>query len=275
MSIRSILVHVNDDAHNETTIDVAIALAKQHDATLTGLYVRPYPVVVPVAPIGGAMPIVDGLIEAYQQACEGARNRFEKKTSCDGIRHGWRDDDGDAADRIGFHAHFTDIAVLGQISPDRSDAHTPRDLPAIATMKSGRPTLAVPSTGKPCATFNRAMVCWNATREASRALHDSLLILQPGARIDVMCIDAEDSQDRAPGDEIASHLARHGFEAVVHQRTSVKHRVSETILSASAELESELIIMGAYGHARIREIALGGVTRSLMEHMPVPVLMAH
>jgi nucleotide-binding universal stress UspA family protein len=275
MAIRSILVHVNDDTNNDTTIRAAISIARQNEAVLTGLYVRPFPIVVPVAPIGGAMPVIDGMIEAYQQACEAVRKRFETATTGAGISHDWRDDDGDPAEQIGFHGRYTDIVVLGQVPPDQSDGRTPRDFPAIATMNSGRPTLAIPYAGEHGTTIKRAMLCWNATREASRALHDSLMILQPGARIDVLCVDAEDGQDRLPGAEIAAHLTRHGFEAVAHHLASGDLSASETILSASAEMDSELIIMGAYGHARIREIALGGVTRSLMEHMPVPVLMAH
>lgn len=275
MPLRSILVHVNDDAHNNVTIDAALALAKQHGATVTGLYVRPYPVVIPVAPIGGAMPVVEGMIEAYQQACEAAGKRFGEKAAERGVRHDWRDDDGDSADRIGFHARHTDMAILGQVSPDNSDGRAPKDLAAIATMNSGRPTLAVPYAGTHSTVIQRAMLCWNATREASRALHDSMMILEPGARVDVLCVDAEGSSDRLPGSDIAAHLTRHGFEAIAHHRPSGELSTSETILAAAADLESELIIMGAYGHARIREIALGGVTRSLMEHMPVPVLMAH
>ena len=123
--------------------------------------------------------------------------------------------------------------------------------------------------------FKRVVLCWNATREANRALHDFLMILQPGAHIDVLCVDTEDSAGRVPGADIAAHLTRHGFEAGAHQMASPELRTSDTILSASADLEAKLIVMGAYGHARLREIALGGVTRSLMEHMPVPVLTYH
>ena len=275
MAIQSILIHFNDDAHNNATIDSAIALARQQEATITGLYVRPYPVVIPVAPIGGTMPVIDSMIEAFQQACEAAKTRFEKRMAGVGIGFDWRDDDGDTADRIGFHARYTDIAVLGQVSPEASDGRAPKDLPAIVTMNSGRPTLAIPYAGKHSTLFKRAMLCWNATREASRALHDSLMILQPGAHIDVLCVDAEGSTDRSPGANIAAHLTRHGFEAVAHHMVSAELSTSDTILSASADLGSELIVMGVYGHARLREIALGGVTRSLMEHMPVPVLMSH
>jgi nucleotide-binding universal stress UspA family protein len=275
MAIRNILVHVNDQENNDEVIRASIQLAQDKDAALTGLYVRPYPIVVPVAPIGGAMPVIDGMIEAYQEACNAAKKRFTDLASRSGVAHAWYDDDGDAAERIGVHARYTDLAVIGQISSDNYDGQTPRDLPAVAAMTAGRPVLSIPFAGSHAMTFKRVMLCWNGSREATRALHDAISLLAPATHIDVACFDASDRDDRDPGADIAAHIAHHGFKADAHRMVSGELNTVDAILSASSDLGSDLIVMGAYGHTRIREIAMGGVTRGMMEHMPVPVLMSH
>ncbi len=275
MSMRNILVHVEDQKANQKVIDAAIELAMRRNATVTGLYVRPYPVVVPVAPIGGTMPVINGMIEAHMEASKAAKKRFVERVLRSGVSHGWHDDDGGLAERLAVHARYSDLAVIGQVSPEQLDGQTPSDLPALAALGAGRPVLSVPFAGTHSVEFRNAMLCWDGSREASRALHDAFAVLKAGAHIAVVCIDAASRMDRDPGADIAAHLARHGFEADAHRMASADLSTLETILSASSDLGSDLIVMGAYGHARIREIALGGVTRGIMKHMPVPVLMSH
>ena len=275
MPLHDILVHVTQSVGNKRSLEMAFELARSQSARLTGLYVRPYPVVVPVAPIGGAIPIIDGLVESYRAASDQAEKQFRSIGEACAVPHNWHDDDGDAAGCIAFHGRYTDLVVIGQKHPDDQMPELPGDMAALVTMGSGRPILALPFAGTLPTRFERIMVCWNATREASRATHDALSSASPGAHVDVVCIDPEDTPDRIPGSDIAAHLARHGLSTKTHRVASSELNIADTILSTSADLGSDLIVMGAYGHARLLEIALGGATRSILQHLPAPVLMSH
>jgi nucleotide-binding universal stress UspA family protein len=94
-------------------------------------------------------------------------------------------------------------------------------------------------------------------------------------RVDVVCIDPEDSAGRDPGADIAAHLAHHGVKAEAHRLSSGGLNTADTLISATADMGSDLLVMGAYGHARLRQLVFGGVTRGVLQHMPIPVLMSH
>lgn len=275
MALRSLLVHVADDSRDRDRTIAACELARRHDAEVTGLYIRPYPVVIPAAPIGGAVPIVEGLSEAYEKASQEGRERFEEGARRAGVRAGWRVDDGDAAERLAAHARYADLAIVGQWSPDETPDLQPRDLGALVALSAGRPVLVLPYAGNPSLDMRRVLLCWDGSREAVRAAHDMLTVIPPDARVEVACIDAEDSAGRDPGADIARHLASHGLDVDAHRMSRGDVSVADALLSASADLGSDLIVMGAYGHARMREIAFGGTTRAMLAQSPLPLLLAH
>lgn len=275
MTLRNLLVHVADDDRNEARVAAACTLARQHNATATGLYVKPYPVIVPVAPIGGSVPVVEGLIEVYEKACAEAKERFLAAAEREGVHAVWHEDDGDAADRIAFHACYSDLVMVGQWSSDDVPDRLPRDLGGLVALTCGRPAMVLPYAGALNVSFKRVMLCWNGSRESTRAAHDMMEVFGDRVHVDVVCVDPDESVGRDPGADIAQHLAAHGLDVDAHRMTSGDLSVADTIISASADLGSDLIVMGAYGHARVREIAFGGMTRSVLSHMPVPVLLSH
>ena len=275
MALRSILVHVADDSRDRDRTAAACELARRHDADVTGLYVRPYPIVIPAAPIGGAVPIVEGLSEAYEKASQEGRARFEEGTRRAGVRAGWRVDDGDAAERIAAHARYADLAIVGQWSPDETPELQPRDLGALVALSAGRPVLVLPYAGEQVLDMRRVLLCWDGSREAVRAAHDMLTVIPSDARVEIACIDAEDSAGRDPGADIARHLASHGFNVDAHRMSRGDVSVAEALMSASSDLGSDLIVMGAYGQARMWEIAFGGTTRAMLDQCPLPLLLSH
>lgn len=275
MALRNILVHVADDSRNRDRIAAACELARRDDADVTGLYVRPYPVVIPAAPIGGAVPIVEGLSRAYEKAATEGRGRFEEVAGRSGARFDWHVDDGDAAERIAAHARYGDLAVVGQWSPDETNDLQPRDLGALVALSAGRPVMVLPYAGELACAMKRVMLCWDGSREAVRAAHDMLTVIPADARVDVACIDPEDATDRDPGSDIARHLASHGLAVEAHRMESADISVADTLISASADLGSDLIVMGAYGQARVSEIVFGGTTRRMLAQSPLPLLLSH
>jgi nucleotide-binding universal stress UspA family protein len=140
----------------------------------------------------------------------------------------------------------------------------------------GRPVLVVPRYGTFERLGERVLIAWNGSREATRAVHDAIPILKRAITVTVLSIDPEvDSPPRTPSADITLHLARHGIAAEAASTSSVDFGVGNALLSRAADLGADLIVMGAYGHSRMREMVLSGATRHLLQNMTVPVLMSH
>jgi nucleotide-binding universal stress UspA family protein len=203
---------------------------------------------------------------------------FRSAASRAGIGHEWRVIEGEVARLMTIHARHADIVILGQPDPDAALAGSASHLAESVLLGAGRPLLMVPYAGRFAAIGRRALVTWNATREAARALNDALPLLRRAEQVKILTIAS--SGDAAPGAalsevDITRHLARHGIAADVTTSVADNIDVGDLILSRAADFGSDLIVMGGYGHSRLREWVLGGVTHSLLRHMTVPVLLSH
>jgi nucleotide-binding universal stress UspA family protein len=133
----------------------------------------------------------------------------------------------------------------------------------------------VPYAGRFPDAGQRVLVAWNASREAARAVTDALPLLSRAERVEVVAFDSTGDHGEVPGADIALFLSRHGVKASAARQSAPGVDVGSQILSRAADVDADLIVMGAYGHSRLRELALGGATRSMLDAMTVPVLMAH
>jgi nucleotide-binding universal stress UspA family protein len=125
-------------------------------------------------------------------------------------------------------------------------------------------------------TLDRIMVCWDASRAAARAVADALPFLKKAKQVDIVIVsDKPSSKDEIPGADLGQHLVRHSLEVEIKYIVSPEVDVPSTILSHAADFAADMIVMGGYGHSRLREFVLGGVTRSMLKSMTVPVLMSH
>ena len=141
---------------------------------------------------------------------------------------------------------------------------------------SGRPVIFVPFIQKAGLKLDRVMVCWDGSRAATRAIADSLPFLQKAKQVEVVMVaGGKPKSDEIAGADLGQHLARHGLKVDVKRITSPDIDVPSTILSYAADSSADMIVMGGYGHSRLREFVLGGVTRGILETMTVPVLMSH
>jgi nucleotide-binding universal stress UspA family protein len=179
-----------------------------------------------------------------------------------------------AADRIGRIARRFDIAVVGQ--PEREKA-MPEEVPDEGVLfESGRPVIFVPFIQRDGIKLDRVMVCWDGGRASTRAVADSLPLLAKAKAVEIVMIASKQAKTgELPGVDLAQHLARHGLTVDVKRITSPDIDVQSTILSYASDCGADMIVMGGYGHSRLREFVLGGVTRGLLESMTVPVLMSH
>jgi nucleotide-binding universal stress UspA family protein len=143
---------------------------------------------------------------------------------------------------------------------------------------TGRPVLVVPQIGAPSTVGKTVMLCWNASRESARAAADALPFLQAAEKVVILIVDPEVSADghgQEPGADVAIWLARHGVKVTVQRDIAADAQIGEIILSRAADHGADLIVMGIYGHSRLREIVLGGVSRTMLSSMTVPGLMSH
>ncbi len=181
------------------------------------------------------------------------------------------------ASTASLHAHYADLAIVPTMATD-GDSHETHDIFQYLLLDSGRPVLAVPPGSTAMLPPKRVTIAWQPTREASRAVHDALPILQAADTVEVLVIDpkvSESAHGQEPGADIAKHLARHGVKVEVETRPSMGSSVGVAIIEHAHRTGSDLIVAGGYGHSRFREMVLGGATRDMLHSVAVPVLFSH
>lgn len=276
MSFKSILAHAAPSDRLGAVLDIVFGLARAHGAHPIGLHVSSDPV-TSLQTLPGPIPreltaSIEARIAADRDRCEAGFNDAARRH---GIGGEWRVESGDPASCIGTHARYADLAVMGQW--DEDDPSGDPELPTTVATMTGRPVLIVPRTGRFAEIGNRVLVCWNASREATRAVTDALPILQLADQVTVLAVNPSDGADHGevPSADISHFLARHGVRAEANRTYAEGIDVADAILSRASDLGCDLIVMGAYGHSRTREWIFGGVTRSIMRSMTRPILIAH
>jgi len=277
MQYQDIIVHIDDGEAMPGRLSMALALAERFGAHLTGIYVDPglaLPTLIDV-------PISPGLVEAledeHRERCERAEQQFKKSLEASTVSGTWRLAQGELANTLSRHARYADLVILGQEGADDQKVVV-GGLPDSVVLGCGRPALLVPYVGATTPPGKHVIVAWNGSREAARAVNDALPFLVAADAVDVMCVNpARSEEDDAdlPGADLCLHLARHGVKAEAQELVASDLDVGDLLLSRAADRGADLIVMGAYGHARWREVVLGGVTRQLLDQMTVPVFMSH
>ncbi|MCG8695704.1 MAG: universal stress protein [Minwuiales bacterium] len=274
MSITSILLHLTQDPRNDARTETALNLAASHNARLIALYTI-MPPQLPAYVMGYVPP---ELLERYSKEAADAANEaksvFQPKADAAGVAFEWRQAEGMPHDIVSFHAHYADMVVVGQTAPDKERVAGTEGLPDELVLSAGRPILVTPYIGDYSKVGKSVLVAWNGTREAARAVHDALPFLQQASEVTIFGVDMPSAQ-HIPGADIATHLARHGIKPRVEYTVAPDIPIGDALLDAVSDYGCDMLVMGAYGHSRIREIALGGATRHILQHMTVPVLMSH
>ena len=257
--------------------DFAISVAETFQAHVLGLAFA-YEPIIPGAVMGGIPPefLESQRTESDKRANE-AVARFEAAAKRAGISAETRTLSASvsgACDMLGRLARRFDLVVVGQ--PDREFSTSDDVLDEAALFESGRPVLFVPFIQKAALKLDRVLVCWDGSRAATRAVADSLPLLKKAKQVEIVMVASKAAKgDEIAGVDLGQHLARHGLKVDVKRITSPDIDVASTILSHAADSGADMIVMGGYGHSRLREFVLGGVTKTILETMTVPVLMSH
>jgi nucleotide-binding universal stress UspA family protein len=278
MSYKTILVHCDATRTIAGRLAAAADVAQRFEARLVGLHARE-PFELPAFTEDGVS--IAPLMEAYEAGCVAAEKTvaaaYEKATKGRNFPSEWRVFEAFCDDALAVNARYADLLIVGQADPD-DPAASRNDLPEVMAFATGRPVLVVPQIGAQSSVGKTVMLCWNASRESARAAADALPFLQAAEKVIVLVVDPEVSADghgQEPGADVAVWLARHGVKATVQRDVAADIEIGEIILSRAADHGVDLIVMGIYGHSRMREWILGGASRTLLSSMTVPVLMSH
>ncbi len=274
--IKDIVVNLGLGTHDPAG-DYAISVAEAFGAHVLGIAVA-YEPVIPGTVMGGIPPeIIESQRSESNQKARTAVSRFEQAVKRTGVLGETRTISASisgAADQIGRMGRRFDLVIVGQ--PERQKSLPDEVVDEGVLFESGRPVIFVPFIQRGGMTLDRIMVCWDGSRAAARAVADAMPFLKKAKQVEVVIVaDKAGKKDEVPGADLGQHLARHGLKVEVKRITSPDIDVPSTILSYAADSSADMIVMGGYGHSRLREFVLGGATRGLLEAMTVPVLMSH
>jgi len=276
-SIRDLAVHVDHREKCRKGLQVAVDLAERCRAHLTGIYVDSVPVAPELVAMSTAPVLLESIAEEQEERAAAARAIFDDVTGRSGVNTSFRRSEGPMFAALNLHARYSDLLILTQ-EGDGESGPVLGGFADYAVMDCGRPVLVVPFIGAPLPVDGVALVAWNGTRESARAANDALPLLALARRVQVVVIQPEGtalSDAPLPGADFCEHLARHDIRAEAKVIAGHDVDAGNLLLSHAADADANLVVMGAYGHSRLREMVLGGMTRHMLLHMTLPVLMSH
>lgn len=284
MGVKDILVHLDPTPRSALRLAIAAEMAAREGAHVIGLAISDVPsaelfrgnmmTLLPVSP----EQVVERMRSDAAEAIAPIESAFHECLKQHGVMGEWRITEGNPAAALPTHSRYVDLIVVGQ--PNRYEAHQSAEDAMLAStlLLSGRPVLVIPFAGEFPTMGQRVLVAWNASREAARAVHDALPLLVRAETVTVLAINPEvglGGHGDVPGADIAAHLARHGVQVEAAHTVATDISEGAALLSYAADVGADLIVAGAYGHSRVREMVFGGVTRTLLTEMTVPVLLSH
>lgn len=275
MSYKSMTVCLDNSAGSSRRLDFALALAARHGAQLLGLHLTYAPVIVydPYAEMGQLLVEWEESIKKKQDY---AKEQFYAAAQKAGINYNWAAYRSSDLNRVIAHARASDLTIIGQRDPKDGEANLGNSFHEILILKLGRPVLILPNTSKLPENFAHVIVAWDGGREAARAMADAMPFLKQARLVRVLTIKERIEHNKdLPDIDIASYLAKHDIRVEIERVEKNDIAPADWLLSRVTELGADLLVMGAYGHNRLTELLLGGVTRSVMRQMTIPVLMSH
>lgn len=272
MAYKDLLVQIDPSNTCNVALEAAVILGRQFGAHIVGLCADDRDFI----PAFGGAEIRERMLELAQRQAEqreaAAKDRFERQFAGTELSIEWRTTSNTPDTSVALQARYADLVLTDQ--PDEME----RDRVDGLLLGSGRPTLLMPRYGRYAKIGTRVLVAWDESREATRAVNDAIPFLLKAKSVTVLSVMRKREARNGPpatSRDLAHHLARHGITVESGFDVDSEIDVAEILLSRAADLSADLIVMGAYGHARFRELVMGGVTRSMMEHMTAPVLMSH
>jgi nucleotide-binding universal stress UspA family protein len=285
VTVKDILVHVDLFPAATHRTEAAISVARRFGAQVTGLFVKPRPIAKGYAfsEFGaflddGAFRTVDEETDQQlEKAAADLKSVFIRQLRNGGVLGAYSSVVGSLADQVIAQARYADLAIVGQSDPEGQWVLNVTSIGQVL-VGAGRPVLVLPYSGRFPSIGERVLIAWKASREATRAVNDALPFLRSAKHVRVLSVALESASASAGADTagaIISHLARHGVSAELHVDSAEDMSVGRLVLAHASLISADLIVAGAYGHSRVRELVFGGVTRTLLASTTIPLLMSH
>ncbi len=279
--LRDIVVHIPVDQSAQPIIDCATSIGRIFDAYLEGIAcVYPTlnpaigPTFDPVMAFGNAAA---GAMQYDTDRAESVLNQFKDSARRLGVLHGARyinNSSHASVPALTEISRLHDLSIVAQ--PSHSKPSHDALLPEAILFGSGRPILMIPYIHVGPLKLDRALICWDGSQPAARAVHDAMPFLRKARATDIVTVNEDCATAcEASAKVLQSHLARHDISADIHRRTASVSDIYNDILSLASDIETNLMVMGGYGHSRLREAILGGVTRGIFKTLTVPALISH
>ena len=277
MSYKTILVHLNDMRRAEAMLEPAVELATRYNSHLKGLHVDTIMAAPPLAFTYATSGLGPAAAEERTNG-EAIAAIFARMTATGACVAEWQRlkvPQGDLVSLVLEHGRTADLIVAGQVNPDW-DLSPVFDFPERLALESGRPVLVIPYVGRYPRIGRNVVIAWKAGRETTRAVFDALPLLKGAENVHVLeVVGRADEKSLGADSSIAASFARHGIKPNIRTSIAPDISVGDEILSRLSDLDADLLVMGAYGHSRMRELVFGGVTRHIARHMTVPTLFSH
>lgn len=287
--MRTILVPLGGGVSDEAVLAMALAVARPLSAHLELLHVhqRADQAAINVPHIGFATgealrSALGGLTTSADHRAAHAEEHarafcarhgielLDAPRKSSGVTARWRREDGDALSRLLMHARHNDLVVVARA---RRPDGLPDDRIERLLMTTGRPLLIAPDAARPPARIGTLAICWNEAPDAARALSAAVPLLARAERAVVITVSERAPVDRAALDDLVGQLAWHGIVAEARVEPRGGRPMAEVLLAAARAAKTDLMVMGGYGRARVREILFGGCTQSIIEGADVPVML--
>lgn len=276
MSLKRILVHYDGTERGDRALSAALQFAEAQDAHLIGCAIEMEPRIPTYAAAQIPADVVDALIQEQHRLVADARSKFEGKVQAAGRqdRSEFVEGRGDMVQVLCRVGRGCDLIVAGQAKPDEEPAEI-EELPDNLVLAAGRPVLIIPYIGQKKPAGGHVLLCWTNTREAARAMADALPLFNSASEVTILTAGLDTPTDEYIGDDPARYLSAHGIRTEIRRSTSAGIDAGTAILNEASDIGADLIVMGAYGHSRLRETIMGGATRTVLRGMTAPVLMSH
>jgi nucleotide-binding universal stress UspA family protein len=277
MNYKTILMHCNDKRRINALLAPAVKLASTFESHVIGLSVVPPVSVVSTGALEAPPLIVDAHCELYRKDVAPMRQQFEAAMAGRPATFEWRDLDAGASgvvDVVVEHGRAADLIVALQTDSDWPFSEW-LDVADNVAVESGRPVVIVPNGRASAQVGDRVLVAWNGRREAARAVFDALPLLRQASAIRVVSVNEGDDDSTQPAPDICHSLVRHGVKADKTERVPAATGAGPALMAEADAFDADLVVMGCYGHSRLREFVFGGATRHFLQKMRVPVLMSH
>jgi nucleotide-binding universal stress UspA family protein len=275
--IKDIVANLSVGVSRDVATDFAVSVAATLDLHVTGIAFRYEPLPPLTDRYGFPAEVMDSQRVENEKRAKAAVAKFDEAARRAVVSAQSRMLDvsvASAPDVFAKVARRFDLAIIGQAEPEAPSLE--RLIVEAALFDSGRPVVIVPYVQRSSLTLDRVMVCWDGSRSAARAVADAMPLLVRAKATEVVTVASEPAKsDEIPGADIGHHLARHGVKVEIDSIVTVETDVASTILSHAADISADFLVMGGYGHSRLREFVLGGVTRGILSSMTLPTLMSH